>query len=181
MLTEEQFENIAHTLGIDLNKGNEYQHLPEEYSRNLYSYGDKNSATPMWIQDLIRTGLVKDGLRFDSRYFIVTKLGIEEFEKEFYTRFKYIKPKKSEKKYREFLNADFGCDFNEYLGIKLPKLEWKTEGYGHDVYRYKSSKYQHVAGEWSNNKKEAKISYKLALKEYLKTTPINKRYKVFEY
>lgn len=93
-------------------------------------------------------------------------------------------PKKPSR-YEAYLRAD-GCagdSFGEFLcGCRLPKFEWKSHSiYGWypdqpelkdwrgDVYRmYREDVYgrHEIEGKWYKTKKEAKASYKAALKEY---------------
>jgi len=82
-------------------------------------------------------------------------------------------PKPKHSRYREWLCADVGDSFSDYLGIQLPVIEWKTEG-GKTLYRYVRNRMQgdkyagfyqeRVAGAWEPSKKAAKASYKVALK-----------------
>lgn len=82
-------------------------------------------------------------------------------------------------RYDEYLAAEFGESFAYYLcGEGLPKLEserdYKAEGKGwRHAYRYRMYRsvwdgaygtYRDVQGEWASTKKEAKASYKAALK-----------------
>ncbi|EPD35933.1 hypothetical protein HMPREF9701_04966 [Delftia acidovorans CCUG 274B] len=84
-------------------------------------------------------------------------------------------PPEKQTQYRQWLDADTGCTFREWLcGSRLPKFE--TRGYvlnGTQEYRmYRMvwdgdwDSYRDVQGQWANTKKEAKASYKAALKAH---------------
>lgn len=84
-------------------------------------------------------------------------------------------PPAKQTQYRQWLNADTGCTFCEWLcGSRLPKFE--TRGYvlnGTQEYRmYRMvwdgdwDSYRDVQGQWATRKKEAKASYKAALKAH---------------
>jgi len=70
-------------------------------------------------------------------------------------------------KYGEYMDADYGHSFAEWLGINLPRVEWNYK-FGKDaLYRYVRNDWQHrtdIAGEWKPTKKEAKATYKAALR-----------------
>lgn len=72
-------------------------------------------------------------------------------------------------KYGEYLDADTGHSFVEFLGINLPRLEVDYQwGSKPTLYRYIRRDWQYrcdVAGEWKPTKKEAKATYKTALKK----------------
>lgn len=67
-------------------------------------------------------------------------------------------------RYDEFLDADSGMAFHEWLGIEKPKMEYRDKSFVHgDVEpgcRMRSSR---ATGEWCKTKKDAKSSYKAAL------------------
>ncbi|QRI88698.1 hypothetical protein JQN63_20420 [Delftia lacustris] len=82
-------------------------------------------------------------------------------------------PPAKQTQYRQWLDADTGCTFREWLcGSRLPKFE--TRGYvlnGTQEYRmYRMvwdgdwDSYCDVQGQWATTKKEAKASYKAALR-----------------
>ena len=82
-------------------------------------------------------------------------------------------PPAKQTQYRQWLDADTGCTFREWLcGSRLPKFE--TRGYvlnGTQEYRmYRMvwdgewDSHRDVQGQWATTKKEAKASYKAALK-----------------
>lgn len=74
-------------------------------------------------------------------------------------------------RYQQFLHSDCGNTFAEYLGINVPVLEYDrphlADGY---QYRYVRTSYiiwgpERIEGDWCRTKKEAKASYKAALKK----------------
>jgi hypothetical protein len=66
-------------------------------------------------------------------------------------------------RYEQFLNADIDCTFAEWLGIEKPTLEFRgSSWWGKDrKFRFSTSR---ATGEWCPTQKEAKASYKAALK-----------------
>jgi hypothetical protein len=72
-------------------------------------------------------------------------------------------------RYEEYLDADTGHSFVEFLGINPPRVEWNREWGNASRYRYVRLDWryrQEVIGEWKPSKKEAKASYKAALKKH---------------
>lgn len=80
-------------------------------------------------------------------------------------------PTKAQETYRDFLHADYGHPFSDFLGISLPKIE-----YSGNQYRYVRTDYNKVkiVGDWKPTKKAAKESYKFKLKA-LQTTRLTSR------
>lgn len=76
-------------------------------------------------------------------------------------------PKRS--RFQEFLAYDGGyANFADFLGIRVPEVEWNREWGKAARYRYvrRERLYRDdVAGEWRPTKKEAKASYKEALRK----------------
>lgn len=83
-------------------------------------------------------------------------------------------PKRS--RYGEYLDADYGHAFAEWLGIEVPELQSSNYGAGscfcsmRDHYRYRRPEFTRgerwspeIVGDWKPTKKEAKASYKTAL------------------
>jgi hypothetical protein len=64
---------------------------------------------------------------------------------------------------RETVDADIDCTFAEWLGIEKPNLEFSgSSWWGKDrKFRLSTSR---ASGEWCTTQKEAKASYKTALK-----------------
>jgi len=70
-------------------------------------------------------------------------------------------------KYGEYLEADYGHSFAEWLGINPPRVEWNHKYGKESRHRYVRRDWQYrteVAGAWKPTKKEAKASYKEALR-----------------
>ena len=73
-------------------------------------------------------------------------------------------------RYDEFLDADSGMEFHEWLGIEQPRIEHRGKSFGlsdegrliskEAACRMSSSR---ATGEWCKTKKDAKASYKAAL------------------
>lgn len=69
-------------------------------------------------------------------------------------------------RYGEYMEADTGLSFIEFLGINPPRVEWNHQWGKEAKYRYVRQDWKYrtdVAGEWKPTKKEAKASYKEAL------------------
>lgn len=96
----------------------------------------------------------------DDMVFIVTDAG-----RRLALRLLPAAPKKT--RYEEYLDADCGLDFHEFLGINKPEFESRGDWRNRE-YRMRRwigwSSYIDVQGEWARTKKEAKASYKAALK-----------------
>lgn len=81
----------------------------------------------------------------------------------------YTPPKLSDRKqrakqnYRDFMHADYGHDFHEWLCINKPEIESDYIG-NYRMFRWVWNCGRDVQGEWSKTKKAAKASYKEALR-----------------
>lgn len=71
-------------------------------------------------------------------------------------------------KYDEYLRSEYSESFAEYLGINRPEYEqsYRHSGYEIRMYRRGYGNRPWIRGEWAPTKKEAKASYKAALKVY---------------
>ncbi len=67
--------------------------------------------------------------------------------------------------YRDFLHADYGHSFAEWLGFDAPKYEVTYTYEGEVLFRMVSSR---ARGEWKRQKNFAKASYKIALANRIK-------------
>ncbi|KAB8307617.1 hypothetical protein EH227_16660 [Rouxiella chamberiensis] len=67
---------------------------------------------------------------------------------------------KKRTRYQEYLAADYGHSFAEWLGIDVPKIEYGSWYPNDGKFRMVSHR---AAGEWSDTQKAAKASYKRAL------------------
>lgn len=175
---------ISHALGADFDrrKNSELSKdktLPQEFSRNYFLAGYKDVAD--W-EYLVEIGYATKRFRTigeeEYKYFYVSEKGILEFRLYFRREVidKFIEPKKSRENYILFKYGEYDCTFAEYLGIYVPKLETKGTWRKYK-YRYYSTNPKHigrgfgfnkssVCGEWCKTQKEAKASYKEALKKY---------------
>ena len=71
-------------------------------------------------------------------------------------------------RYDEYLQSECSEGFAWWLGINVPRVEWNYQWGGAAKYRYVRVDWQYradVAGEWRPTKKEAKASYKEALRQ----------------
>lgn len=72
---------------------------------------------------------------------------------------------KSIGRYRDFINADYGHSFAEWLGFDAPRYEVNYTREGAVEFRMVSSR---ARGEWKSQKNFAKASYKIALANRIK-------------
>lgn len=81
------------------------------------------------------------------------------------------KQRASRNTYSDFINADYGHRFHVYLGVDcLPKFERCDDHSEHHgkfrmTRRFYHPDTRHVCGQWCATRKEAKASYKEALRE----------------
>ena len=84
------------------------------------------------------------------------------------------KPPRKKSRYSEYLSADCGESFSEFIcGVKAPKWESRGSyfGYTFEWRMYRNTRDHNYAlcidiqGQWCKTKKEAKASYKLALQQ----------------
>lgn len=79
------------------------------------------------------------------------------------------KPKRSN--YRDYIDADCGFSFAEWLNINKPRVEARHTGKSWEYRMYRNNRLYTwgalgaVSGDWASTKKEAKASYKAALKK----------------
>ena len=118
---------------------------------------------PDEFKELLENELIETWEKFSNLNWSVTKKGIKEFRDQFQKEItaKYQPQSKSKQTYQDFIDADYGHDFTDYLNIQMPKVEYK-----HGYYRYCSVKYKGVNGSFKTLKKDAKESYKKAVKDY---------------
>lgn len=77
-----------------------------------------------------------------------------------------LPPEPKRTKYDEYLDAEYPDGFAGFLGIRKPKFEQRGS-WGNIEYRMYRITWDHwrdVEGEWASTKKDAKASYKAALK-----------------
>lgn len=165
--SKEQLEILWHTLGIRPEMRDPY--------RNHYVAGYGHHAMDV-LTALVTLGLMAIGKTpafCDAKdiVFYCTEAGktvaIENLPDP-------VAEKKSN--YREFINADCGHSFAEFLGINKPSVETRrVTGAGKWGYKYEyrmcrippywREDINAVYGEWAPTKKTAKASYKAALKK----------------
>lgn len=77
-----------------------------------------------------------------------------------------LPPEPKRTKYGEYLKADCGDSFARFLGIVKPKVEMRGRWRQHEYRMYRPAGHirPEVSGAWSPTIKEAKASYKAALK-----------------
>lgn len=71
------------------------------------------------------------------------------------------------RKYQEYLDADYGGSFSEWLGIETPYVEYDHKGQCR-MCRIGNYWKISISGDWCRTKKAAKESYKKALQRTLK-------------
>lgn len=165
-MNDEQFDLIGHSLGVNIyhakiSEKEKHKYLPDEFYRNYYCAGKIGGVYPEF-KELLEKGYVETWTKFGNDYFSVTERGILEFRNEFTERItnSYVQPKKSRQKYLEYISSGYDS-FEDFLGIQMPKREYINGGY-----RFSSTKYRSVSGEVKPTIKEAKESYKKALKKH---------------
>ena len=129
--TEKQFDKIGHTLGVNTyhsrnSKSKKDKILPDKFYRNYYNYGqvkDENKE-PEWVTEL--SDYIDKWTQSGLLYFQVSEKGIELFRKQFKEEITdtYIPLSKSKQRYQDFLDADLGISFSEFIGIKRKKKSW---------------------------------------------------------
>lgn len=72
---------------------------------------------------------------------------------------------RARRNYQDYLDADYGHSFHEWLGIDPPTVQYDYGKYR--MYRIGNACRPSIYGEWSDTKKAAKASYKLALRKHL--------------
>ena len=180
-MNDKQLDIISHSLGINLYHAKQSTRkrdklLPYEFYRNYYCYGESSDSNiDQDFIDLEKEGLIKRWNQINNLYFCVTDIGIsffrDYFEKEVTNT--YVPLSKSKETYQEYCSSD-GCyrDFSNFLDIQLPKVERYRSWWGDDntdlqgTIRMVSTKYDEVKGGWFKTNKDAKESYKEALKKY---------------
>lgn len=70
-----------------------------------------------------------------------------------------MKPTQAHQRYRNFLHADSGLSFMEWLGVEVPTISVRFVN-GEGEYRYHGRR---SCGQWMRLKKDAKASYKADL------------------
>jgi len=174
-LSTEAISLIAHTLGVDIYPNQYYKrdfYLPDKFSRNYFCCGNKDNSDYPLLKEAEDKGFMKIWNKFDNLYFSVTEKGQTKFRDwfAFNITVKFKKPSKSKQEYADYIHSE--CEYNngfaDWLNIQLPKMETRGSWHPNTEYRMKSTKYYGVNGDWFKTMKQAKASYKEALKEYKK-------------
>jgi len=147
-ITPEQLELLRHTLGLN------YHDLP---TRNhfLASAGSSDMADLRAIEaaSLMTSRAAPSFCTAGDISFYANDAG------RVYAMQRQPKPKEKTN-YDRFMDADTDCTFAEFMGIEKPKIEYESyDRQGNQ--RMKSSK---AIGAWCPSRKDAKASYKAALK-----------------
>ena len=149
---------LQHSLGLDeFGQGSQY--------RNHYCAGGDDVVL---CRDLAGLGYMKERpatvISGDCPWFSVTPSGIDAVA----LFSPPPPPQKKRKQWHEYLDCDYADSFGEFLlGVMKPAFEhrgtWRTFEYRMYRCRY-SRQHTEISGEWCTTMKEAKASYKAALK-----------------
>ena len=160
-VTIQQAEILWHTLGLNPSR--------RESSRNHYVAGPGHYAMPD-LEALESSGLMRRTrtpafLDQDDVVFAVTDKGKE-------IAVACLPPPPKRTRYEGYQDADTGYDFADYLGINLPRYEWRSSRGRPGRFEYRMARpdrryawgdWGGVTGDWAPTKKAAKASYKAAL------------------
>jgi hypothetical protein len=136
--------------------------------RNHFVAGEGHHDMPQ-LEELEHVGFVKRGItpKFCGQgdiVFYATQAGqihaIENLPPE---------PLKSARtRYDDYIESDFGGSFHEYLSIRKPQIEIRRNRSDIEYRMFRMARHSYgnrdVEGEWASTKKEAKVSYKNALR-----------------
>lgn len=149
-ITDRQLAILHHTLGLEPTKRTPY--------RNHYMAGPGHYAQPdldaLESAGLMRHGRAPSFCAADDVLYCCTETG------QAYAIDNLPEPPKRTR-YQQFMDDDFGHSFAEWLGIEVPKYEWRDYFTRERAVRMVSPR---ATGEWKSTQKDAKASYKLALK-----------------
>jgi len=161
-LNSTQIDLISHSLGINYyhavsSKNKRDKVLPKEFYRNYFNYDTLDNN----IIELESAGYIEYFNQYNNNYFGVTDKGIEAFKEIFQKEVtdKYVPLSKSKERYLDFLDADCGSTYEEYIGVRVPKREYKD-----GLVRLINTKNGSIKSDFMPTLKEAKISYKFKLK-----------------
>lgn len=153
-ISQAGIELMQHALGINQQNRKPY--------RNYFLSSGKNEE---W-ESLIKNGLAASNPApkefCGDIYYQVTDIGIN-------IAISKLPAQKKLSRYGEFLNADSGLSFAEWLGIELPEYEYRNRSGKCEYRMYREIRDQwwnltRIEGEWMPTMKAAKASYKEALK-----------------
>lgn len=126
------FDKIGHTLGINIYHKKQCKLLkdkllPNEFYRNYYCYGrvSDNKDIPQWILQIDK--YIDKWNQSGCLYFQINDKGVELFKDQYQIEIidTHVELSRSKQRYQEFLNADLGITFSEYLGISKVKYKRK--------------------------------------------------------
>jgi len=156
IVTDAQLHLLHHTLGISPERREPY--------RNHFVAGPGHYAQPdlemLELAGFMQRGRTPAFCNHSDVVFQVTELGREY-------AIDHLPPAPKRTRFQEFLAFDGGYDtFADFLGIRLPEVEWNGKWGNASLYRYVRRDWTYridVVGEWKPTKKEAKATYKTAL------------------
>lgn len=161
-VTQQQLDLLWHTLGLSA----ENRHR-RTVSRN-YFLTSPGCSDALLLDELVTAGLMSRGKppAFCPQNEVVYR-ATSEGE---HFAVASLPPLPKRTRYDEFLDADSGLEFHEWLGIEQPTIEHRGKSFGYNEVghlisiepgcRMSSSR---ATGEWCKTKKDAKASYKAAL------------------
>lgn len=162
-LPQEQKEILLHTLGVNAHN--------RQFYRNHFVCGDNDGIEQRAIHSLVSEGLMRQVeapgfLAKGDRVFSVTESGkhlvvslLSEHDRIEQTK------SKAKQRYHSYLRSDSGDDFANFLGIVKPVFSYRNGLWQCERVKFNGGFYpERVCGEWCHTKREAKESYKAALK-----------------
>ena len=156
MVTESQLHILHHTLGLRPDRREPY--------RNYFVAGPGHHSMAD-IESLVESGLMvvarsPSFLDKDDITFMVTSSGREY-------AIDNLPPEPKRTKYEEYLRSECCESFSEWLGINKPEYDYRGYGPNAEYRMFRRSGYDQfngVTGDWCKTMKDAKASYKEALK-----------------
>lgn len=156
--TQRQIELLWHTLGLCPEQRQSYRNF---FDADL-AHHDMPDLEALETAGLMARSKPPAFVRRDAIFFFVTEEGKA-------LAISTLPPPRKFTRYQKFMDSDCGNTFAEYLGINVPVLEFGHPIYG-GGYRYVRTSYiswdrERIEGDWCKTQKEAKASYKAALKK----------------
>lgn len=153
-LTQKHTDLLCHSLGIN-------EHQREPY-RNHYLAGDGHSDNAALIE-LVEAGYMTaqaaPKMWGDGIVYVVTEIGKQIAINSLPEPKKLTK---AQSRYQDYLDVgDCYHDFAAFLGFQPPEREYGHSWQNRDMIRFRSPR---ATGEWCKTVKEAKASYKAAMK-----------------
>ncbi|OIJ40040.1 hypothetical protein [Massilia timonae] len=157
-ITERQLELLHHTLGVHPER--------RESHRNYFVAGpghhDQQDLEALEAVGLMERGRTPAFLDKGDVVFQCTEAGRAY-------AIDNLPPPPKYSRYEEYLRSECSEGFAWWLGIRVPRLEMDFQWGKPTQYRYTRRdgyEWVDVRGEWKSTKKEAKASYKAALKKH---------------